>query len=1001
MGALPLLGRAAETATLNAALTAAEQGGGSTLFVIGEPGVGKTRLATAAAEEAERRGFTVAFGRAYPVESGVPYAVFSDALVPVLRALDQSLLSLLARGATAELLQLLPALGPADRAPTPPRGEPAELKARVLWNFAQFLGRFAARRPLLLVLDNLQWADRSSIELLHFVARQIAASRIVIVATWIDADAPPGTPLYELRTSLERLGAARTLALDALDEATLGELVATSFGVPLERVAPLAARLHERTRGNPFFAEQILKSLVDSGQLHERGGAWSGWEAAELTLPASVRDAVRSRLATLSTDARALAEHAAVLGTRATHDALVAVTSLDPEGAANAADELRRARVLVERDDEDGDIVYDFAHPLLRETLYDDLGLARARQLHAHAAEAMEAFYGSDALEHADVLAYHYSRGDARRLTSKAVRYLHAAGSDALARHANREAADYLAAALRLAERAGTEGEALPSDVVDAIVSALARVRQRLGDYDGALALWERALARARDGGAPGAVASIERRMGLARFWSGRHADALAHYERAVRAAQEAGDGALEARILLAEGTCLQALGRRDEGAAAVQRALELARASGDEALLARVHRALLLLYVWTGPATAAREHGARAIELAERVDDRGVAWSAHWALAMLAGLTGEAPAVARHLAEARRLAEELRSPLLRVWVAEVAIEYAAGTGDWDEGVALAERTIEMARGLGQRTLLPRLLVWLGLLYLGRGDVDRGKACVDEAWALTHAGPDAGASTDVHVVVPAHTGRAAYHLTMGEHARAISVGEHGLAIADRSGYVVWAVHRLLPVVAEAALWAADLERAKRLGARLRRDSERLGHRLGLAWADACDALVELLEGDKHRAVSLLRNAAERLEAIPFVPDAARVRRQLARALIETGDREEATRELRRAHDVFAHLGAERELAATREQLRALGARPPVKSLATGAAGLTGREIEIVRFVAQRRSNKEIGTALDISSRTVSTHLSNIFAKLGVKSRGELTDFARRAGIAAE
>jgi len=224
------------------------------------------------------------------------------------------------------------------------------------------------------------------------------------------------------------------------------------------------------------------------------------------------------------------------------------------------------------------------------------------------------------------------------------------------------------------------------------------------------------------------------------------------------------------------------------------------------------------------------------------------------------------------------------------------------------------------------------------------------------------------------------------------------VGEHGLRIADRSGHVVWAIHRLMPVIAEASLWANDLERASSIGERMRRQSEALGQRLGLAWADACDALVELFNGHTERAVSLLRGAAEALEAIPFVADAARVRRQLARALAETGDREGATRELRRAHEVFVHLGAERELDATREQLRELGARPPTRSTAQGVAGLTGREVEIVRLVAARRSNKEIGAALGISARTASTHLSNIFAKLGVESRGELADRAREAGL---
>jgi DNA-binding CsgD family transcriptional regulator len=138
----------------------------------------------------------------------------------------------------------------------------------------------------------------------------------------------------------------------------------------------------------------------------------------------------------------------------------------------------------------------------------------------------------------------------------------------------------------------------------------------------------------------------------------------------------------------------------------------------------------------------------------------------------------------------------------------------------------------------------------------------------------------------------------------------------------------------------------------------------------------------------------LRAVAGAWETVPFVFDAARLRRLIGRAMVDAGDREGAERELRRAHDVFVRLGAQREIRATREQLRALGARPPAVVSAAGAGALSAREVEIARLVAARKSNKEIGAALDISSRTVSTHLSNIFAKLGVASRGALTDLVR-------
>ncbi|HET9012038.1 MAG TPA: LuxR C-terminal-related transcriptional regulator, partial [Gemmatimonadaceae bacterium] len=237
------------------------------------------------------------------------------------------------------------------------------------------------------------------------------------------------------------------------------------------------------------------------------------------------------------------------------------------------------------------------------------------------------------------------------------------------------------------------------------------------------------------------------------------------------------------------------------------------------------------------------------------------------------------------------------------------------------------------------------------------------------------------------------------HVARGEHRRAIEVGERGLALVDRTGYVAWAVHRLLPGIIEAALWIRDLDTAERYRDRLRRDSEQLGHQLGLAWADTCDAIVSMLREDYAAAIPLLRRGADALDAVPWVLDAARVRRNLGWALGITGDRDAAARELRRAHDVFVSLGAEPQVTATRDVIRELGLRPPARAQSSGVGALTGREVDVARLAAAHRSNKEIATALGISPRTVSTHLSSIFVKLEVGSRGEMADVVRREGIA--
>jgi DNA-binding CsgD family transcriptional regulator len=990
LSSLPFVGRSAELSRLDEALRAAAAGHGNAVILAGESGIGKTRLSETAAARAEKKGFGVALGRAYPVETGVPYAPFADALIPVLRKLDRGAIELLSRGGMAELSSLFPGFSPdgVGRSQSHALAEPAELKSRLLWTFSQFLSRYAAKQPLLLVLENLQWADPSSLELLHFLARQLGTMKIVLLCSYNSAQRDDNAVLRATEESLLSLGAVALVRLDPLVRAEVDELLRRVFRVDPATIPEFAALLFERTRGSPFFIAETLKALVESGRLREEGRAWVGWELDGLELPRTIRDALVARVDRLPAAARAVAEMAAVIGARASWDALRAVTMLGRPELLAALDELRRAHVLVESTVGD-EVVYDFSHPLLRETIYVELGVARTRQLHATVAEALERHYGERAVAHADELAFQFARADADDLASKAARYLTVAGQNALGRRANREAANYLDAAAALTARLGIAPE-------PGLLEDLARARQRAGDYDGAYALWQRVLASATTASDDTPIAVAQRRMGLLDFWRGRLSESMAHLDAGLDAATRAGNDPLATRVLVTKGVCLQQMGDAAASRAALEDALLRAQRSGEPATLARVHRAIVLLHVWTGASVPGRESAAQALALAADTGDRSVAWSAHWALATLLGLTGNVRATKPHMEEAHRIAEELRSPLLTLWSNEISIEYGFATGDWQSTQTIAERSMALARALDLGTLLPRLLVWASNVYLARGDIERGRAYVMEAWELSGAGRARGARiVDIHTVVPAHFGLANYHLTMREYDEALRVAADGLEIADRSGYAAWAIHRLLPLMIEASLRKRDFEGAMALSDRLRGDAERVGHTLGLAWAEAGSSLAMMLRG-KSTPELLLRviAAAEAIEAIPFVFDAAKIRREIARRYMEFGDRENAMVELRRVHDVFARLGAEDELTGTRDQMRALGARPPSRSMTAGAAGLTGRELEIIVLVSQRKSNKDIGSVLGISPRTVSTHLSNIFEKTGVASRGELTDFAR-------
>jgi ATP/maltotriose-dependent transcriptional regulator MalT len=359
----------------------------------------------------------------------------------------------------------------------------------------------------------------------------------------------------------------------------------------------------------------------------------------------------------------------------------------------------------------------------------------------------------------------------------------------------------------------------------------------------------------------------------------------------------------------------------------------------------------------------------------------------------VLEGMRGDTQKMTAAIAKVDELAEGARSPVLRLWTADMSIELAYFRGEWDRGIAIGDKAINLARSLNQRTLLPRLLVWTSQIYLGRGQYDEAKKLLDEAVAIS--GLDTpGSPINVHQVVPVYIGLAYYHVALGDFYDGIGAAEKGLEIAEGTGYVLWAMHRLLPILGEACLWAGEIDRAEKIGQLMREHSRRLDHKVGHAWADGCGALVLWKRGDPEAALAPMRKAAEALEEIPMIWDATRMRRQLAGRLAETGAVEEAAEELRRVHDTFAQLGAAEELEKTRIQFRQIGQRPPPKGVGEGIAGLTPRELEVARLIAQRKSNKAIGRELDMSARTASTHLSNIYKKLGIASRGELADVIR-------
>jgi tetratricopeptide (TPR) repeat protein len=360
-----------------------------------------------------------------------------------------------------------------------------------------------------------------------------------------------------------------------------------------------------------------------------------------------------------------------------------------------------------------------------------------------------------------------------------------------------------------------------------------------------------------------------------------------------------------------------------------VESSLELAHRVDDPMILGRVQRARIQHHLWTGRIPEAREAADAALALSQASNDRGVEFWSRWAMGAMEGLLGNTVQMATHIAEAQTIAEDIGSPFLEAATRELQVELAYARGQWDEGLRVGEEAIDLARATDQRLVLPRLLVWVSMILVARGEIDRADRLTSEAWTVSGAARAGGTEgfIDLHSVVPAHIGRAVVALARGAWDEAIAIAEAGLALADRSGYVVWSMHHVLPIIAEAAIHSRQLDRAATVGARMRSEAERVGHPLAFAWAEVCDGILTWLQNDATMGVDSLRSAAEALEKIPMVYDAARVRRQLAGRLAELGDRDGALTELRHVHAIFRRLGAAPELAKTLVQFEELGIEP--------------------------------------------------------------------------
>jgi class 3 adenylate cyclase len=712
-----LVGREPELTRLREQLAAACAGRGRITLVSGEPGIGKTRLVEALADEARGQGAEVLWGRCQELEGAPAFWPWVQVVREFAAERDaEALRALMGSGAVhvsqvvTELRERIPGLE------QPPPGDPEEARFRLFESVAAFLREASRARPLVLVLDDLHWADRPSLLLLGFLARQLEGARILLLATFREAELHGQPGLTAALAELAKTSGHERLELRGMSEAEVGLMVAGLAG--LDPPSGLVASLHRRTEGNPYFVGEIVRML-----LREHGETRLGELGAErIPIPPSVRDVIRHRVASLGEACARLLRLASAVGREFDLAVLAPLTGLGEDALMELLERAAQADAVDELPDAPGR--YRFVHALVQEALREELGGARRTRLHRRIGEVLEQVHAARLDAHLPELAWHFLQG-ARAdgaAAEKAMDYAMRAARQAAGGLAFEDALEHLARAEQALELCGGPEEARRCE----LLLQRGEVAWRAGEMVTARESFRSAAGLARRLGRPEALAQAALGyggLGYSGLWETTgsvdhfHVELL---EEALRALPGA-DSALRARVTgrLAIALYWEASPERRDAQSAA--AVAMARRLGDPATLAFALSARHMA-LW-GPHDPEQrvERAAEIVRLAGEAGDAALLQRGRlWHLTALLEL-GEVDAADREIGAFAALAERLRERQYAWRAAMLGSTRAYMRGELDQAEALAQRAFAIAQGMGEPNALQAFALQLGIVRREQG----------------------------------------------------------------------------------------------------------------------------------------------------------------------------------------------------------------------------------------------------------------------------------------
>jgi len=959
-----LVGRAAELGVIDHVLAELERRSFSALELRGEPGMGKTRLLSELAGRGDALGHIVLSGSAAELETDLPFWVFVDALDEYLQALEQRRLDALENETLADLAGIFPALQSAA-----PGGTQGGDRYRMHRAVRQLLEALAATKPLVLVLDDLHWADPASLELLGSLLRRPPGAAVMLAVALRPRQLDEG-----LGGALERAhgaGVLTRLELGALSADEARQLLGPAV------TAAAAESLYEESSGNPFYLQQLARSPQSTTRASPDA---AGVSLAGVEVPGAVAAALRGELALLDEDDRRVLEGAAVAGDPFEPELAAAAAGVSESNAIDALDELLR-RDLVRPTEVPRR--FRFRHPLVRGAVYEAAPGGWRLSAHERSAAALAA-RGAPVTTRA-----HHVERSARHGDAEAIAVLREAGEASMGR-APAAAARLLGAALRLLPDTATPAERVQ------LLEPMAGAHVAAGWFTPAYAAMRESYDLRSNDPLPERVGLIAVLASLEHLL-GRHEEAHA---RLTRALEELPDQTSpEAAALMTE-IGIDGFFRLDYAAMSEfsRRARDAARALGDPILTATPAAVLAFAEVLEGAISDAEASRAEAAELVDGLSDEELAQcrratnNVACAELYLELYDDAARHSERALAVALATGQGQFVPIL-FWTGMIR----AATGRLEAAAEIHETAVEVARLSGHSQGLAWNLIGRSLTSTAAGDIDTALATAEEAVDVVE---------DEDMSFPAmwvRAGLATALVDAGDFPRATELLLSGGGGEELPRVPPGWRASLFELLTRCALGLGDIAQAREAAERSAGAGSRLGGtlRLPTVWADRAAAAVVLAEGDASAAAEHALHSATLAGEVGAPVEEATSRMLAGRALAQAGERDRAAAEFTSAGATFEACGALPRRDAADRELGKLGRRVHRRTRAGKADGsgietLTERELEVARLVVDRKTNAQIAAELFLSPKTVETHIRHLFQKLEVSSRVEVARVVERA-----